>query len=82
MKSIFTKIYRYRQTNKKHDIKNYLIEIFSDCLRKDELLRKSFFNKIVCLNFSSEIFTQRTFSNGKRPDIAIENYKRLVRMYK
>lgn len=77
MNSIFTNIYKYRQTDKKNEIENYLIEIFSDCLRKDEIFKNTFLNKIGFENIKADILTQKTFTNGKRPDICIEDDKNL-----
>ncbi len=77
MKSIFTNIYKYRQTDRKNEIENYLIEIFSDCLRKDKILKHNFFDKIGFENVKAEILTQKTFSNRKRPDICIEDNESL-----
>lgn len=77
MNSIFTNIYKYRQTDKKNEIENYLIEIFSYCLQKDDVFKNNFFDKIGFENNNGKILTQKTFSNGKRPDICIEDNKNL-----
>ena len=74
MESLFTKIYKYKETINRNQIENYLIEIFADCLRKDENLRNNFFYKVgFAISDEIAIFTQKTFSNGKRPDISIES---------
>jgi len=72
MNSIFSKIYKYKQTEKQNQIENYLTEIFAHCLKADEVLRNDFFKEIGLEPIGDvKIVTQKTFFDGKRPDICI-----------
>jgi len=70
-KSIYSKIYSYRERKNKDAKENFLIEIFAHCLQTDEKLLLDFFD-LLGLDTDEEILikTQATYEYG-RPDIEI-----------
>lgn len=73
MNSIFFRTYKYKQTSKKNNLENFLIEIFTYCLETDKKFRESFFDLInLCNQNKYKISSQKTLPNGKRPDVFIE----------
>jgi hypothetical protein len=79
MSSIFTNPYKYRQSEKRNELENYLTEIFAGVLRKDDGLMSKFCELINCgydkIKDNVIIRTQhsRTIDDKKfRPDIQIE----------
>lgn len=79
MESIFTSPYKYRQSENKNELENYLTEIFANILKKDKGVLSKFCSLINC-NFKInedpvQIRTQHSHEiEGKkfRPDIQIE----------
>lgn len=71
MKSLFSKLYSYRQQEKRNQRENFLTEIFAYCLQEDEAFRTEVLQKITtCFLGVPTITTQSTYIEG-RPDIEI-----------
>jgi len=79
MRSIFTNPYKYRQSENRNDLENYLTEIFAGVLEKDPGFLSKFCNLINCkYNKNEDYIRIRTQHSHKiddrsfRPDIQIE----------
>lgn len=74
MTSFFNKIYKYKQSDLRHQKENFLTEIFAYCLTNDLLFRQNFLSLIKCSE-SVEMFncaTQLSDNVFGKPDVLIE----------
>lgn len=73
-KSIFTKAYKFRQTDKVNQLEDYLTELFVGALQLDVIFRKKFLEKLGSVEQEGfKISTQRFYKKHGRPDIEIQN---------
>jgi len=72
MESIFSKVYSYREREKKNAKENFLTEILAHCLLKDDIFLTSFL-QLLKLGFENPILikTQPPVYDYGRPDIEI-----------
>lgn len=74
MTSFFNKIYKYKQSDLRHQKENFLTEIFAYCLTNDLLFRQNILS-LIYFNESVEKFnciTQLTNNDFGKPDVFIE----------
>jgi hypothetical protein len=72
--SLFNKIYKYRQSDLRHQKENFLTEIFSYCLTNDLIFRQNFLSLI---NYNENVVkfhcvTQLPNNDFGKPDVFIE----------
>lgn len=77
---LFNRLYKYRQSDLKHQKENFLTEIFAYCLKYDEIFRRNFLNKIGFIEKveTFDIDTQRSHKLYGRPDVYIEINKNTI----
>jgi len=72
--SLFTRIYKYRETPNKAANENYLTEILAYCLEIDDIFRAKFFSEVIRIDYKKEeikINTQMAYEKYGIPDIEI-----------
>lgn len=73
MNSLFSKIYKYRESSLRNQKENFVIEILSYALKNDSIFSKEFLKYIELPNLKiSTCGTQISDSEQGRPDISIE----------
>jgi hypothetical protein len=73
MNSLFSKIYKYRESSSRNQKENFVIEILSYALKNDSIFSKEFLKYIELPNLKiSNCDTQISDSEQGRPDISIE----------
>jgi len=73
MNSLFSKIYKYRESSSRNQKENFVIEILSYALKNDSIFSKEFLKYIELPNLKiSTCETQISDSEQGRPDIRIE----------
>ena len=73
MHNLFDRLYKYKQSLKRHNKENFLTEIFAYCLENDEIFRNKF---LTLINYQKEYFdfkvkTQFVDYDLGRPDLHI-----------
>ena len=72
--SIFTKAYKYTQTEKTNQLEDYLTELFVGALQLDVIFRKKFLRELGSeVQEGFEVLTQKHYKGNGRPDIEIQN---------
>jgi hypothetical protein len=73
MSTLFTSIYKYRESPFRNQKENYVNEILCYILKNDEAFSKAFFKYIGLSNWKLQTCsTQNSHSDHGRPDITIE----------
>ncbi|NJN34903.1 MAG: PD-(D/E)XK nuclease family protein [Saprospiraceae bacterium] len=75
--SLFTQLFKYRESDKMAPKENFLTEIFAFVLEHDDVVREAFLEKIDLEDDNFYINTQTVYVEG-RPDIELRNDKTLV----
>lgn len=80
MSSLFSKLYKYRQSELKNQKENYITEILTYCLENDQHFQNKFLDKIGVKNVSNGLKcnTQHLEPEFGKPDILIEIGKKAI----